>query len=831
MTHHIRSIHALPVPTFRIFCLSLLLVWGIEAPSIAATKNWTGGTSSDWSVGSNWSPGGTPVGGDSVILPTGGGNRTINLAGNRSIVDLTFNSTNNYRLSNNELTLTSGDITSLLGGNHRIDSNVVIADQAAWNIASGTLTVTGSINTATPTLFGIHKSGAGTLEFRNIGTNNSIRNLLNDGGKTEFLEGTYSLTSQSFDANSAMYIGAGTVTVSKNANIVGTSGGNLVIQSGGSIASSLVITGEETEVATFGQVFLGASGSVANNITVENRATLRDIGLIVNGFNGNSSMTIRDRGTVETGSMAVGMLTGVNSTLNIENVDSSVTTTFLALGGFNSAQKGGTGIATITDRGSLAVTGELRFFSSTSSLVIDSATATVGALTNEPGVSASIKIRNTGGTPALTINSPGSGAFTFDGVISNNGGSGGILKQGLGEQVFTKQQTYTGVTRIDAGTLTLGTANTLAPTGPITATGGTLNLGNNPQQVGAVTLQGGTISGGTTGLLLPTSLALQSGTISAPTFTGTVNKTTGGTATLNAPISAAALNVNAGTLVLAQGATAAVQVNAGTLNLKGNVLGSLTSAPGSSIILSGATLVNGPATIAGSLAVGSSTFVNDSNQPLVVGNVSLDRGTIVASQLDVTGTFAGGGLVAAPVVFENLSTLKIELGGTTQATEYDHLDISDALTLGGMLDVSLLGDFAPTAGMSFDILDWGTLTGNFAAISLPELEGLAWDLSDFYQTGTLSVVAALAADFNLDGEVNGEDLEIWQAGYATGTTRAQGDADSDGDVDGRDFLAWQRSAGGSPDLAAQTAVVNSVPEPNSLILLLAAASALAFCKR
>jgi hypothetical protein len=199
--------------------------------------------------------------------------------------------------------------------------------------------------------------------------------------------------------------------------------------------------------------------------------------------------------------------------------------------------------------------------------------------------------------------------------------------------------------------------------------------------------------------------------------------------------------------------------------------------------------------------------------------------------LDVTGSFAGGGLVAAPVDFENLSTLKIELGGTTQGIDYDHLDISDALTLGGILDVSLLGDFTPTAGMSFDILDWGTLTGNFAAISLPELEGLAWDLSDFYQSGTLSVVAALAADFNLDGEVNGEDLEIWQAGYATGTTRAQGDADSDGDVDGRDFLTWQRLAGGSPDLAAQTAAVNAVPEPNSLVLLLAAASALAFCKR
>ena len=50
----------------------------------------------------------------------------------------------------------------------------------------------------------------------------------------------------------------------------------------------------------------------------------------------------------------------------------------------------------------------------------------------------------------------------------------------------------------------------------------------------------------------------------------------------------------------------------------------------------------------------------------------------------------------------------------------------------------------------------------------------------------------LDADFDEDGDVDGDDLTLWQAGYGSGTLHSQGDADGDGDVDGRDFLTWQR---------------------------------------
>ncbi len=65
----------------------------------------------------------------------------------------------------------------------------------------------------------------------------------------------------------------------------------------------------------------------------------------------------------------------------------------------------------------------------------------------------------------------------------------------------------------------------------------------------------------------------------------------------------------------------------------------------------------------------------------------------------------------------------------------------------------------------------------------------------------------LAADFDDDGDVDGDDFLLWQAGYAID---AGGDADGDGDTDGDDFLLWQaefNTAGGHGSTSA-------VPEPS-----------------
>jgi hypothetical protein len=79
-----------------------------------------------------------------------------------------------------------------------------------------------------------------------------------------------------------------------------------------------------------------------------------------------------------------------------------------------------------------------------------------------------------------------------------------------------------------------------------------------------------------------------------------------------------------------------------------------------------------------------------------------------------------------------------------------------------------------------------------------------------------STSALLSADFNSDGFVKGDDLNLWKTGFGTqtGAGRSNGDADSDGDVDGADMLLWQRQyTGPSLSIAAAT-----VPEPATGVL-------------
>ena len=73
-------------------------------------------------------------------------------------------------------------------------------------------------------------------------------------------------------------------------------------------------------------------------------------------------------------------------------------------------------------------------------------------------------------------------------------------------------------------------------------------------------------------------------------------------------------------------------------------------------------------------------------------------------------------------------------------------------------------------------------------------------------------VLAAASDFDMDGDVDGDDFLVWQAGFGVNAT---GDADGDGDTDGDDFLVWQ-SEFGSGGAASRAAV----PEPSAILVCL-----------
>ncbi|BBO34726.1 hypothetical protein PLANPX_4338 [Lacipirellula parvula] len=175
-------------------------------------------------------------------------------------------------------------------------------------------------------------------------------------------------------------------------------------------------------------------------------------------------------------------------------------------------------------------------------------------------------------------------------------------------------------------------------------------------------------------------------------------------------------------------------------------------------------------------------------------------------------------------------TLSIELGGVDNSSplhaQFDQLLVFGAATLGGTLDVSLVGGFVPAIGDKFPILKaTGGLT-SFDAMNLPALPSdRAWSATRSVDTLALTVVATAPvspADFDHDGDVDAADLAQWKSGFGK---LSPGDANGNGVVDGADFLAWQRAYTGS-DNASTT-----VPEPAAAVLAAFALAIIRRCRR
>ena len=226
---------------------------------------------------------------------------------------------------------------------------------------------------------------------------------------------------------------------------------------------------------------------------------------------------------------------------------------------------------------------------------------------------------------------------------------------GTGTLVLSGANTYSGLTTVSAGTLTLGQA-TDTMDGAITVSGGILNV-DNPDTVGAVILTSGTISGDST--LTGGSYALESGTVSAALAgSGIVlNKTTVGTVTLSgANAYTGATTINDGTLLVngSLAAGSAVSVAGGTLGGTGTVNGAVSVAAAGSVApgAGGAgTLSIGGALNVSALANGGSgklnfelAAINASDKIAVTGTLTIGTGVLGLSDFvftDIGGMVAG----------------------------------------------------------------------------------------------------------------------------------------------------------------------------------------------
>ena len=111
-----------------------------------------------------------------------------------------------------------------------------------------------------------------------------------------------------------------------------------------------------------------------------------------------------------------------------------------------------------------------------------------------------------------------------------------------------------------------------------------------------------------------------------------------------------------------------------------------------------------------------------------------------------------------------------------------------------------IGPLARTSGVS---------ANGFALLRHNTFFGLEQHFPHFDNLVIDSISAAFAADFDEDGDVDGNDFLLWQTGFPTASdaSKIDGDADGDGDVDGDDFWSGKpsfRRLGPAPDRSCRS---------------------------
>jgi len=150
---------------------------------------------------------------------------------------------------------------------------------------------------------------------------------------------------------------------------------------------------------------------------------------------------------------------------------------------------------------------------------------------------------------------------------------------------------------------------------------------------------------------------------------------------------------------------------------------------GSVTTISGSLTIDFSGTATGSVSVPANTSF--------VGTGTVDGNLMNAGSVS-PGTSPGTITLDGDYTQESTGTLEIEIGGTTPGTEYDQLIVTGTATMAGTLNVNLIAEFLPQLGDSFTILPYGTRSGGFTTINLPD--GYRWGVNYGYSGLSITVL-------------------------------------------------------------------------------------------
>jgi fibronectin-binding autotransporter adhesin len=723
---------------------------------------------------------------------------------------------------------TTGKTMTIQNGGRVQFASAYVTAASAQHIVSGagsTFEIVGGLNIRGASQVGVTAGGALLAGQFNVGGGGTAGSLIIDGAAT---------TATGGDGGSHWGSGgAASVTISNGASA--TLGGSLELAESAQALAN-VTSGAELTVGDLSLATLGANASATLNVSgLGSTVTLSPSSELVVGHatTGSATLGLLDGGTLSVGSGGattlhatgtinvaagtadLGILSIVGGSIHVTG--GKLTFTSLSVNGgainFNSGRIEQSANLVANDSLLTTLLGPTHELASGRTLAASNGIATISTkldlnggrlegnsltVSNTVPVATLLRIRNGGAAQIVggatlaagtTVVVEDGSALVAGGQITQASelqlsGSGRVAGSSLSNSGL-----ITGSGRIDANL-----SNNV--TGQIRLAAGERLLlrGGSHQNNGFIDVDGGELEVAT-----------------GPFVNGTANPATATIAARNAALRFTAGVTNAGSIVCSEG----------SCNFFGNVTNAANMPTTGHIVItanSQATffddVVNrGTIQVSAAGAVTSTAlFLGSLSGSGVSGNGSVFLEGDVAPGASV-GTMAFGGDVS----IGSAAVVRMELGSGS----FDRLTTLGSLALGGTLDVTLSAGFKPTFGQTFDLFDWGTRSGVFAAIDLPAIPGLAWSTTQLYSTGEIRVISTLAGDFNNNGVVDAADYTTWRDGLGPIYTQS-------------DYAVWKshfgQTAGGSSELTGSLGS-GAVPEPTSELLLLVAAAILGIATR